>query len=657
MNQILSKRSLFIIPILFLFVIIFRIIYSYYETKSLKHEFAKQEATALSAYAMQHRNYYQKLFIDKTIPLNKKTLVALPAYSSQFISQNFSQNNPFNISIQTVSDRARNPKNSADSDELKAIEYFNTNQNKNEYFSDENSQFYQYAKVLRIEQKCLLCHGQKEKAPMFIQEQYENSYDYKLGELRGILSIKVPTATVKKYFFTTFLDAVIYDLFLFILLFIIIFYIFKRTSRFNTILELTVKDKTKELQDLLLVDDLTTLPNRRKLIEDVKIDISSSSIHLALLNIDRFKDINDFYGHEVGDEILKSVALSISEMLNTQEYSVYKLPSDEFAIFTTEEITNKQFVKNVTDIISTIVKTQINTKENAIFVALSCGIASNEEPIMAKADMALKISKSDKKEIVVYSQDIDSSALITQNIEGVTLIKDSIEKDNFIPFFQPIFNVHTQKIEKYEALVRIVQDNGTIIAPYMFLEVAMKSKLYPNITQAMISKSFEFFKDKDFEFSLNLSIDDILNKHTVAFILKSLEEFPDPQKVVFEILESDKIGNYEELKKFIKVVKSYNCKIAIDDFGSGYSNFAHILELNIDYIKIDSSLVKFITTDNNSRVITKTIINFASSLGLKTIAEFVEDKDALEMLKKMGVDYIQGYYIGKPQEGLNRDWD
>ena len=634
----------------------FRITYSFYEIKSLEYDFAKQEAKVLGAYALQHRNYYQKLFIDKTIPLNKETLVALPAFSSRPISEAFSQGNPFNISIQTVSDRARNPKNSADIDELEAIKYFNTYKDKTEYFSKTNPLFYQYAKVLRVERKCLKCHGKKENAPIFIQEQYEHSYDYKLGELRGILSIKVPTKNVKKYFFSTFLDSVIYDLLLFILLFVIIFYIFKKTKRFNTILELTVRDKTKELQDLLVIDDLTSLPNRRSLIEDIKIQ-KSSSMHLALLNIDRFKDINDFYGHEVGDEILKEISSSILRILDIKDSTLYKLPSDEFAIFTSTEISKQQFKEKVTDVIKSVVKTQINTQENAIFIALSCGIASNEETIMAKADMALKISKSDKREIVIYSQDIDSSALITQNIKSVTLIKDSIEKDNFTPFFQPIFNAHTQKIEKYEALVRIVQDSGTIIAPYMFLEVAMKSKLYPSITKAMIEKSFEFFKDKDFEFSLNLSINDILNPATITLILDSLKAFPNPHRVVFEILESDKIGNYEELKKFIELVKSYGCKVAIDDFGSGYSNFAHILELNVDYLKIDGSLVKFIITDNNSRVITKTIINFASSLGLKTIAEFVEDKDSLEMLKKMGVDYVQGYYIGKPQPELNRDWD
>ena len=169
----------------------------------------------------------------------------------------------------------------------------------------------------------------------------------------------------------------------------------------------------------------------------------------------------------------------------------------------------------------------------------------------------------------------------------------------------------------------------------------------------MIEKSFDFFIDKEYEFSINLSIEDVVNKNTTKFIFEKLRTFPEPKRIVFEILESDQIQDYEELKEFIKKVKVFGCKFAIDDFGSGYSNFSHVLELNIDYLKIDASLVKHITTDENSRVITKTIINFASTLGLKTIAEFVEDKDSMELLEKMGVNYIQGYHIGKPQATLN----
>ena len=147
-------------------------------------------------------------------------------------------------------------------------------------------------------------------------------------------------------------------------------------------------------------------------------------------------------------------------------------------------------------------------------------------------------------------------------------------------------------------------------------------------------------------------MEDVLNKATVEFIIDSLKKFKQPERVVFEILESEKIDRYSELKEFIQKVKVYGCKIAIDDFGSGYSNFAHILELNIDYLKIDASLVKCVTTDENSRKITQTIINFAKDLNLKTIAEFVENKESLELLKEMGADYIQGYYIGKPEDKL-----
>jgi EAL domain-containing protein (putative c-di-GMP-specific phosphodiesterase class I) len=192
--------------------------------------------------------------------------------------------------------------------------------------------------------------------------------------------------------------------------------------------------------------------------------------------------------------------------------------------------------------------------------------------------------------------------------------------------------------------------------PFIFLDIAIKSKLYPEITKAIVTKSFEFFRDKNLEFSINLSIVDIQSKEIMRFIFNKLQGFPQPQKVVFEILETDKIENYEEIKNFIKDIKKYGCKVAIDDFGSGYSNFSHILELNVDFLKIDSSLVKFVTTDENSRVVVKTIINFASNLGLKTIAEFVEDKDSLELLEKMGVDFIQGYYIGKPSSELVEDF-
>ena len=776
-DKLLNNNTLYLILIAFIVIIILRITYAYNDTKQKEYEFAKKEAEVLNSYVMTHRNYYQKFFIDKTIPLNKKTLHALPAFSAYPISKEFSKNNPLNIVVKTVSNRARNPKNMVDEDELKAIEYFKQNQNKSEYFSDKNNNFYQYGYVLKIEQKCLSCHGKKENAPQFIQNRYSNAYDYKVGEVRGMISIKLPKDILNEYFIKNFIYSVFYDIFLLILLFIFIIYLLRKSKRINELLEVKVIEKTEEirsqnnylnsyinaldqstsvlrtnpkgiityvnetftintgftqddvigktpailkhpdtsketikniwdtllnkriwtgiikglnknktllitkmsivpvlnknnqiieyiaariditelinsrdkLQLSLITDDLTLFPNRQKLINDIKEHKNIKSIHLALLNIDRFKDINDFYGHQTADEILILVAKKLKNICKSK---VYKLPSDEYAILTTKKITEQDFLIKIKSIIKEVMETKFEVDNNNIFVTFSCGIASNTTSLMIKADMALQLAKSDKKHIIIYDDSLNISKQITQNIQGVSLLKEAIEHNGIVPHFQPIYNINTKKIEKYECLARISQKNGFIIAPIKFLEIAKKSKLYPQITRNILTKSFKFFQDKNYEFSINLSIEDILNQNTVQFILESLENFNNPEYVVFEILETEKVNNYDELKNFIKKIKKFGCKVAIDDFGSGYSNFAHIYELNIDYLKIDSSLVKYITTDDNSRRITQTIINFAKDLELKTIAEFVEDKKSLELLEKMGADYIQGYYIGKPSERI-----
>ncbi|MEA3369945.1 MAG: EAL domain-containing protein [Campylobacterota bacterium] len=656
MNQLFSTRVLYLIPLIFLIVIVFRIALNYQLTKDEVYNFAKKEAEVLNSHAMAHREYYQELFISKVLPLNEETLPALPAYASRPISETFSKNNLLNVEIHTVSDRARNPINSANSDELKAIKFFKNNPDQTKYFSDENEEFFQYASALRIKQACLKCHGKKEDAPQFIQDNYPNAYDYKIGDVRGVMSIVIPKKVINEYFYKNFLRSIIYDLLLFITLFITIFFLLKKSKKLNDYLEIEIKSKTKELKDSLVIDRLTQLPNRLKLLEDIKNHDESSHRHLAILNIDRFKEINDFYGHTTGDEILKQTASTIKKICKCPQSIIYKLPSDEYAIFSTSNISADQFYTYVNNTITSIQERKYETGDNIIFITISCGIASNRELIITKADMALQIAKNDKRRVITYSDSMDTSERINQNLQGMLLLRDAIKNDNITPHFQPIYNVNTKKIEKYESLARIILDDGKVIAPFEFLDIAIKSKLYPSITRNIIRKSFEFFKEYDYDFSINISIKDILNSNTTDFILKSLEDFEKPQRVVFEILESDKIGNYAELKEFISRVKKFGCQIAIDDFGSGYSNFSHILELDIDYIKIDASLVKRVATDKNSKKITATIIQFASSLGVKTIAEFVEDKESLDTLQEMGVDFVQGYYIGKPESGLNKSF-
>ena len=651
-----NKNILYFVAIFFVLIVLARIVYSYNKVEAYQLQYAKKEAQSLKDYSMVHRKYYQNLYIDEIIPLNEKSLQGLPAYSSREISSIFSEQNNFDIRVKTVSDRARNPKNTADKLEMQAINYLKANQTVHEYFDDSDEKTYQYAYALRIEQKCLLCHGEKRKAPVFIQEKYDKSYNYKLGEVRGIVSIQLPKETLNKFFSHFFYSSVVYDALLLFLLFTFIMYLLYKFKSINGLLEAKVNIKTLEilknnenLEKLLITDRLTNLLNRQKLIEDVASSIDSSSRHLALLNIDRFKEINDFYGHVIADKILQEIA---DLLASTCKGTVYKLPSDEFAIYTTNEITSKEFQERISAVIKMINETKFNIEEYSIYVSISCGIASNIKPLILKADMALQKAKATRVDLNVYDNSISVENTIKNNIKGLSLLKKSIAEDRIVPYFQAIYNLKTSKIEKYECLARIIKNDGSVVAPYFFLDIAMKSKLYPAVTKSMIKKSFAYFEDKEYEFSINISIEDVLHVETVEFIFDALSHFKNPQKVVFEILESEKVENYEELEEFILKVKDFGCKVAIDDFGSGYSNFSHIMNLHVDYLKIDASLVKNILVDENSRKITQTIINFAHNLGLKTIAEYVEDEESLKLLQEMQSDYAQGYIIHKPSESI-----
>ncbi|MDP1784565.1 MAG: EAL domain-containing protein, partial [Sulfuricurvum sp.] len=189
---------------------------------------------------------------------------------------------------------------------------------------------------------------------------------------------------------------------------------------------------------------------------------------------------------------------------------------------------------------------------------------------------------------------------------------------------------------------------GNIVPPMKFLTIAKKTKLYPQITLEVIYQACTLFATRDEEFSINLSDTDIRNPYTVSEIIKTITETGTASRIVFEILESEGIENYDEVAQFITKVKALGAKIAIDDFGTGYSNFENILKLSVDYIKIDGSLIREIIGNRRHRIIVETIIDFAQKIDAMTIAEFVEDVAIYDTLKELGVDYSQGYFTGKP---------
>jgi diguanylate cyclase (GGDEF)-like protein/PAS domain S-box-containing protein len=415
-------------------------------------------------------------------------------------------------------------------------------------------------------------------------------------------------------------------------------------------------NKKEELTRQLYIDPSTGLPNRRKLFEDAE-KVENPS--LILINVDSFREFNDFYGNDVGDYIIKEIAKRIYLVLPDEHWRLYKLQADEYAVLITKKV-------SVLDIqrFLVVIEEEINSKsfffnDNEIEISVSMGIAVWENVIKSKnkwkeliikADMALKRAKKLNKNFIFYNDSFQIVKEYEKNIYWAKQIRKAIKEDRIITFYQPIVNNLNHRIEKYESLVRLIDEEGNIVLPSNFLEVSKKSKLYPYITRIVLERCLNTFKNTDLSVSVNISILDILDPETYQFIERKLKEnFHMAGRLVFEIVESEGVENYAYVKNFADMVKSLGCKIALDDFGSGYSNFSHIMKLNVDFLKIDSSLIRDIHIDRNAELIVQTIVTFSKWLGIKTIAEYVHSKEVFDKILQLGIDYSQGFYFGEPK--------
>ncbi len=412
---------------------------------------------------------------------------------------------------------------------------------------------------------------------------------------------------------------------------------------------------TKEIEELYNIDPLTKLPNRLKLLKDLD---TYDELALAIFDIDDFKNINDFYGHIIGDFIITEVAKRILHYISHENLILYRLPSDSFAVININHIEKEYFEIIILSLIQIISKTPFiyvgEDEEIEIFANVTAGIVFNEKnSALAQADIALIEAKNTHKDYMVYHNEMRQEIVYKNNMEWVHKIKRAITNDKIVPYFQPIINNETQETVKYECLIRLIDEQGEVISPFFFLEIAKRAKLYEPLTKIMIKKSFQTFISSDYEFSINLSIEDITDYNLSGYIKSMLSIYPLAGRVCFEILETEKIMDYQIIADFVSEVRDLGCKVSIDDFGSGYSNFSHLLNLNFDYLKIDASLIQDIHQDKHKQIIVKTIVTFAKELGIKTIGEYVESKEIYDFITKMGINYSQGYYFSPPVDTIS----
>ncbi len=434
---------------------------------------------------------------------------------------------------------------------------------------------------------------------------------------------------------------------LFIGVFVAILLVFVLHKSFNMMLEYFKKQVFR--------DHLTGLKNRQAL--NIKL-YSGEAYVLILSNIKEFSLINEIYGIDVGNEVLVQVAAEHEKFAKAHGFSSYRISADEYVLLREEKNIQVDIYTEILDKLHQKINTlylYVPLIEEALRIEIYSGISFDHQHALEQAQMAIKKAKEKSLPYLAYSQNVDSKKS-SQHILGMKkIIRHALDNNNVIPFFQPITDANGV-IVKYEALVRIINfENGkkNIIFPDDFLPVAIKSGLYIDVAHAVLSKALDVFALRPEKISINLLPNDFFNCALMDKLVEVISTFNTPQKIVLEITEQEGIEDFDRLYRAIKEFRRQGVLIAIDDFGSGYANYAHILKIRPDYLKIDGSLIKNILEDGESQILVKSIIRFAQDLKTKTIAEFVENKEIYELLKEYGVDEFQGYYFGRPKDLIN----
>lgn len=414
-----------------------------------------------------------------------------------------------------------------------------------------------------------------------------------------------------------------------------------------------ILDLDNNIKEIIAIRyDITDVMNSKKqLLEDLNYLDNPNLIFLQITNYNLFKELYAEDELKIFDFELKKI-INIYFPKNLEIEKIYNLENGLFASINNTNDENKELENNLEIMIKDLTKKGIIFKNIHYDINVCISYAKKNPYILD--DLSIGIQHAIKNKLQVIYADgfhIKVKTEARNKLKYITMIKNALDnKGKFVSYFQAIINNTTKEIDKYESLIRLIDKDGNVVSPYFFLDIAKKTGYYTSITKLVINNSFEALKHTKKSISINLSSSDIENKEIRELLYSQIIKKENHGRIIFELLEDEDINDFDLVKNFIiKSKKDANVKIAIDDFGSGYSNYERLLAFQPDILKIDGSLIKNIVDDEYSRNVVESIVLFAKKQNIQTIAEFVENKEIFEIIKEIGIDYSQGFYFHQPQ--------
>jgi len=418
-----------------------------------------------------------------------------------------------------------------------------------------------------------------------------------------------------------------------------------------------LESRVKDMHALTYTDDLTKTNNFAALEEKIK---SKAPGRLACMNILNFNDFRIYQSSNLVNEALLQIYNSIQTYITQQhlQFEIYHAWMDEFYLWYSGP--DLDMIKDLTRVSDYISNKSLKSYENSSNLIAQFrvifGVSSRDSRYGDKiyeSQIALNQARQYSQTIVEFTSESAYKRDFSARQETIRALQYALNNDKVYVECQGIYDITGDKAQIwcYEILVRIIDEYGNKLNPAAFLKVAKDTSLYPQLSSIIIRQAFSLIeKFPRNRFSINISAIDIVNSDLRGLFKRMLSNCNHAQNLTIEILESEGVEDYDTIADFVKEVREYGCKIAIDDFGSSYSNYYRIISLDIDYIKIDGSIIKLLEAGRNPKAmaIVETIINLARSQGYDVVAEFVANDDLYKCVKTLGIRFAQGYALGKP---------